>query len=119
MTDKTFEQSRNVLAAKRKQLTKLGYGNKPNATRELEEAEIDNFYKTGFFGKQDAHTLQKTMWWLISLHFGFRARDEARKLQWGDIMYENDEEQGECIILIRERGTKTRTGKESVLLLLS
>ena len=62
---------------------------------------------------QDAHTLQKTMWWLISLHFGFRARDEARKLQWGDVVLESDPERGECIVLICERGTKTRTGKEN------
>lgn len=113
LTDPDFQQSRNVLAAKRKQLTKLGYGNKPNATRELEEDEIEKLYQTGFFGKHDAHTLQKTMWWLISLHFGFRARDEARKLRWGDIVYECDQEKGECIVLIRERGTKTRTGKEN------
>ena len=34
--DKDFEKCRNVLAARRKQLTKLGKGNKPNACRALE-----------------------------------------------------------------------------------
>ena len=33
LTDNNFEKSRKVLAAKRKQLVKEGFGNKPNATR--------------------------------------------------------------------------------------
>ena len=37
---KFFEKSRQVLASKRKQLIKEGLGNKPNATRELQEQEI-------------------------------------------------------------------------------
>ena len=85
LTDFDFERSRKVLTAKRKQLTKLGKGNKPNATRELQTHEIDKLFSKGYFGTKDAQTLQRTMWWHISLHFGFRARDESRKLKWGDI----------------------------------
>ena len=61
LTDKEFEQSRKVLAAKRKQLTKMGLGNKPNATREVEQNEIDKFFETGFFGQHNAQALQRTM----------------------------------------------------------
>ena len=39
LRDKMFETSRKVLAARRKELRKLGYGGKPNAARELTERE--------------------------------------------------------------------------------
>ena len=39
-TSMEFERSRKVLAARRKQLTQLGLGNKPNATRPLEDNEV-------------------------------------------------------------------------------
>ena len=32
-----------------------------------------------------AVALQRTVWWFLSLHFGFRAIDESRKLRWGDV----------------------------------
>uniref|UniRef100_A0A7M5X9E4 ZMYM2-like/QRICH1 C-terminal domain-containing protein n=1 Tax=Clytia hemisphaerica TaxID=252671 RepID=A0A7M5X9E4_9CNID len=53
------------------------------------------------------------MWWNLSLHFGFRARDESRKLRWGDVVVEKDPVKGECLVLIKERGSKTRQGKEN------
>ena len=46
--DYEFESCRRVLAAKRKQLTKKGLGNKPNAARELQDEEIDLLFKKGF-----------------------------------------------------------------------
>ena len=52
------------------------------------------------------------MWWIITLHFGFRARDEARKLCFGDIKLCVDENNGRYIEWDTERGSKTRTGAE-------
>ena len=58
--------------------------------------------------------LQRAFWWFISLHFGFRARDEARKLCWGDVGLVYDHaKQKEYLTWYCERGTKTRTGKEN------
>ena len=62
-------------------------------------------YNTGYFGDFDATNFQGTMWWHISLHFGFRARDESRKLKLGDIKLERDAVRGECLVLLKERGT--------------
>ena len=45
-----FERSRKVLASRRKQLTLMGKGNKPNATRPLEPHEVDKLYDYDFFG---------------------------------------------------------------------
>ena len=53
------------------------------------------------------------MWWFLSLHFGFRARDESRKLCWGDVIVSEDPDTGkEMMVWQAERGTKTRQGQE-------
>ena len=48
-TDPEFERSRKVLASRRKELTKLGMGNKPNATRPLEQEKVEKLYQSFFF----------------------------------------------------------------------
>ncbi|KAK2557412.1 hypothetical protein P5673_020529 [Acropora cervicornis] len=86
LKDKDFEKSRKVLAAKRKSLIhEHGKGNKPQAATALEDEEEDALFEIGEFGDSNPVSLQRTVWWLLSLHFGFRARDESRKLRWGDV----------------------------------
>ena len=47
------------------------------------------------------------------MHFSFRARDESRKLFWGDVEVRKDPNDGrEMLVWFAERGTKTRIGKE-------
>ena len=77
--DPDFATSRKVLASRRKQLTQLGMGNKPNATRPLEDVGVDKLYESGYFGTHTPLVLQQTMWWKITNLFGHRAQDEARK----------------------------------------
>ena len=90
LIDKEFETSRKVLTAKRKSLLqKAGKGNRRNATRSLTDDE-DKLFKSGQFGASCPEVLQRTMWWFLSLHFGFRARDESRKLIWGDVQLQQD-----------------------------
>jgi hypothetical protein len=48
------------------------------------------------------------------MHFGFRARDEIRKLRWGDVELQNDPEDNcEMLVWLAERGTKTRAQDKS------
>lgn len=47
-----------------------------------------------------------------SLHFGFRARDESRKLRWGDVQFQQQNDGQEVLVSLAERGTKTRHGQE-------
>lgn len=49
------------------------------------------------------------MWWFVSLHFGFRARHEARKICSRDIVL-NEVNGEECLEWNKERGSETRTG---------
>ena len=86
LKDKDFEKSRKVLSAKRKSLVQEhGKGNKPQAATALEDDEEDALFEIGEFGDSNPVSLQRTVWGLLSLHFGFRARDESRKLRWGDV----------------------------------
>ena len=116
LVQKEFQMSRKVLAAKRKSLVqKAGKGNRPNATRSLTDEEEDKLFKSGQFGDSSPEVLQRTMWWFLSLHFGFRARDESHKLRWGDVELQQDPVQDgrEILAWINERGTKTQKGQEN------
>ena len=88
--DTEFEKFRKVLASERKELTSNGYGNHPNAARVLEQRQIDELYHKGFFGTTSPVALQRALWWITSLHFGCQARDEAKKMKWGDIKLVKD-----------------------------
>lgn len=85
LKDEEFSESRKVLVAKRRSLVfNHGKGNKPQAAQPLTEEYEDALFNSGEFGEENPSSLQKAMWWMLSLHFGFRARDESRKLRWGD-----------------------------------
>ena len=107
--DMEFCRSRKVLTARRKQLTKLGKGNKPNATRALTEKEVDLLYSSKYFGSSTPVSLQRTIWWIITTNFGHRARNEARQLLFGDIKIKVSEGT-EYLEWDTERATKTRDG---------
>lgn len=107
-----FERSRKVLAARRKQLTQLGLGNKPNATRPLEDSEVEKLKEIGYFRWENSEQLQRLMWWCITTQFGYRARDESRKLCFGDIVLCRDSDGQRYLEWDTERGSKTRTGEK-------
>jgi len=50
--------------------------------RELTTEEEEKLFESGEFVRQNSEALQCTLWWFFSLHFGFRDRDESRKLCW-------------------------------------
>ena len=88
-----FNLSREVLSAKRRQLVvEHCKGNEPQATRKLTEAEEDKLFPCVEFGTTNPTVLQRTLWWILALHFGFRACDESRRLKWGDVALEQDPE---------------------------
>ena len=109
-----FKLSREVLSAKRKQLfVERGKGNRPQASREVTAVEEDKLFAEGEFGEHNPVALQRTVWWLLALHFGFKARDESRRLLWGDVSLETDPDTGnEMLVWKAERGSKTRQGQD-------
>ena len=78
----------------------------------MTDEEEDALFNSGQFGDNEPEVLQRTVWWLLSLHFGFRARDESRKLLWGDVQLQTGMNGEEMLVWVAERGTKTRTGQE-------
>ena len=107
-----FNKSREVLLARKRQLVEeFAKGNRPQAARALTEAEEDLLFDQGLFGDHNPEVLQRTVWWAIALHFGFRARDESRKLKWGDVDLSFVPETGkEVLVWKSERGSKTSHG---------
>jgi hypothetical protein len=65
--------------------------------------EENTLFITGQFGDSSPSALQRTMWWFLYMHFGFRARDESRKLRWGDVELQNDpEDNREMLVWLAE-----------------
>ena len=86
-------------------------GNRPQDVCELTVDEEDQLFRLGEFGDSNPEALQRTVWWLLSLHFGLRARDESRRLKWGDVKLCGDEANGgQFLVWQSERGSKTRNG---------
>lgn len=73
-----FYKAREVLSAKKKEVVRQNAKrNKPQAARELTADEEDQLFRHGEFGDSNPKALQRTVWWLLSLHFGSRARDKC------------------------------------------
>ena len=89
-----FLVPRGAFLKKKAVVTRFGMGNRPQAARHLTDTEEDLMFERGVFGDQDTEVLQRTVWWLLSLHFGFRASDESRKLKWGDVELQINAETG-------------------------
>ena len=107
-----INKAREVLSAQRKEVVMdNAKGNRPQAARELSHEEEDKLFRLGEFGASNPEALQRTVWWLLSLHFGFRARDESRRLKWGDVKLCGDPVNNNQFLLWQsERGSKTRNG---------
>ena len=95
LKDDEFKVSREVLKSKRRVLRQQGKGNKPNATVALANEDIERIFDENQFGIHDPDVLSRTMWFLLTLHFGHRARHEARQMKFGDIVLRKDEASGE------------------------
>ena len=99
---------------KRKSLVhEHGKGNKPQAAQAIDEDEEDTLFEAGEFGDSNPVALQRTVWWFLSLHFGFRARDESRKLRWGDVQLQQQKDGQEILVWLAERGQKIQPSPAS------
>ena len=113
LKDQQFSLSREALSSRKRQLLRnFGKGNRLQATHPLSDAEEDLMFEGGEFGDQDSEVLQRTVWLLLSLHLGFWACDESRKLEWGDVKLQINAETGnEKLVWTALRGSKCRNGK--------
>lgn len=105
-----FNNSREMVEAKRKLLKASGLGNKPNRAVCLSKDEIELLWSAGGFGTETPEQLTASVWYLLSLHFGFRGCHESRQLLMGDIEVKSDSK-GDRYLEFSERLSKTRSGK--------
>ena len=68
--DKEFEQVRQALQARSKQLKKDGKGNKPNEAEALTDEEVNTLYEKNLLGISNAESLLNTLWYMNCIHFG-------------------------------------------------
>ena len=102
LKDEQFKVSREVLKSKRRELRK----------QDIEDIEL--IFNEDQFGIHDPDVPSRTMWFLLTLHFGHRARHEARQMKFGDIILRKDEASGEELLEWKtERESKTRHGDEN------
>ena len=108
----SFAKCRKVVSSCRKELMKLGKGNKPNAARATSTREVDLLFQCEYCGMKTPVSLQQAVWWYITQHFGHFARDKGRQMQFADLKIEKDFTSGcEYLVLLTERSTKTRNGE--------
>ena len=114
LKDEEFKVSREVLKSKRQELRKQGKRKKPNATVALTNEDVERIFEENQFGVHEPEVLARTMLFLLTLHFGYRARHEARQIKFGDVALEKEEASGEEYLeWTTERESKTRHGDEN------
>lgn len=113
MTDPEFGVARAALKSKKKELKKLGHGNKPNEADSLTKEEIKILCDQKLLGSFSAQSLTNTMWLNNMLYFGLRGCTVHRNIKWGDITLQKSNNGVEYLMYDKERQTKTRTGENS------
>jgi len=85
MQDKIFETSHKTLESKQKQLRLSVKGDCPNKVLGLTNDELEKFWSEKQLGDHSPEALLRTAWLNNTMHFGWRARDEHRKVLLGEL----------------------------------
>ena len=109
MTSDEFKSSREVLAARRKELKGKGLGNRPNKGDTITEKMEDLLWEKKELGGSTPRSVQNTVFFYLNSCFSFRGNHKARQMTWGDVSLKCNE-QGREYLEFSERLTKTRTG---------
>ena len=112
LNDKQYEGSRQAIEAKRKELRRKGKGRRQNAAQPLTEGEENSLWSIGELGSDSPLVLLHTIWYLCTMHFGWRGIDEHKRVCFGDFQLGRDDQGVEYVEFCVERGTKTRNGCE-------
>ena len=81
LTSRHFLNSRNVLEGKARLLREQGKGKRPNKSCRLSNDEIEQLWQSGQFGYHSPMALINTLWWLFTLYFGLRGRQEHHNMK--------------------------------------
>ena len=109
--DSQFDQVRQALEARSKELKQDGIGNKPKAAEAITDEEVNALDDKQILGISNAEALLNTMWFMKNKHFGLRGCDEHLRMKWVDVQPLTDMNGAEYLEY-SERQTKTRAGAE-------
>ena len=101
-----FESSKAALGSRKKELKADGKGNHPNRAEEITKDMIDLMWESGELGDHTGRVLQNTLFFYLTIGFGFRACHESKQMEWGDVTL-NVDHNGTEFLQFRERLSKT------------
>lgn len=97
-----FAKCREILKAKKKQTKGLGFGNKPNASDELTDEEINKLFDCSLLGVHSPHALVNFLHLTFSMSLCMKDGNEQRDLKFGDIVIDKDAYGEEFIAHVKE-----------------
>ena len=109
MTSPAFHYSREMIAAKSKELKKQGKGNQASASDSLNDDEIDQLWEAGALGLTNPQSMIHTVWWNNTMLFGMRGVTEHYNLRWGGVTMKTSTD-GVSYLEHNERQSKMRSG---------
>ena len=92
LTSRYFLNSRNVLEGKARLLREQGKGKRPNKSCSQSNDEIEQLWQSSQFGYHSPMALINTLWWLFTLHFVLRRRQEHYNMKIEDFTFKNQAE---------------------------
>ena len=87
LTSRYFLNSRNVLEGKARLLREQGKGKRPNKSCSVSNDEIEQLWQSDRFGCHSPMTLINALWWLLTLRFGVRGRQEHHNMKIEDFTF--------------------------------
>ena len=109
--DKEFSESRKVLNGKAIELREQGKGKRKNRADPLNEEEEELLWKKGVLGDASPVSLNHTVFYVLSQHFGTRGRQEHHQIRVEELKFVKNAVTGEADYVEWVEGvTKTRQG---------
>ena len=91
ISDRVSSTSRAVLEGKCKNLREHGNDKQPNKSNSLSESEVNILWECGQLGTHSPMSLINTIWWLFTLHFWLRGRQEHHSMTVSDFQFKKDD----------------------------
>lgn len=110
LNDKDFQKSRKVLNGKAIELQEEGKGKRPRKADPLTENDEEQLWSSGVLGSENPVSLNYTMFFLFSQHFGTRGRQEHHQIRIEDLRVVRDSSGKTTHVEWIEGPTKTRQG---------
>ena len=107
ISDRVSSTSRAVLEGKCKNLREHGNDKQPSKSNSLSESEVNILWECGQLGTHFPMSLINTIWWLFTLHFWLRGRQEHHSMTVSDFQFKKDDF-GNEFVTFAEGITKTR-----------